>query len=128
MSLINLPEGVSEICKSALFKMSLRCCIRRLKDASEMHPCRLGSHWMCFNNARVREMYRNQIKSNQIKSITHFLYKSKLNINNLAKIGKKRRTSCISRLGRSKTKRLATMIYVSFKHLLTKEWKSSVVM
>ena len=40
--LIDLPEDVSEICKSALFEMTLRCCMRRLKDASEMHPCRLG--------------------------------------------------------------------------------------
>ena len=40
-SLINLPGDVSEICKLALFEMSLRCCTRRLKDASEMHPCRL---------------------------------------------------------------------------------------
>ena len=41
-SLINIPGDVSEICKSALFEMSLRRCIRRLKDASEMHPYRLN--------------------------------------------------------------------------------------
>ena len=41
-SLINLPGDVSEICKSALFEMSLRRCMRRLNDAFEMHPCRLG--------------------------------------------------------------------------------------
>ena len=41
-SLINLPGGVSETCKSALFKMSLRRCMRRLRDASEMHPSPLG--------------------------------------------------------------------------------------
>ena len=40
-SLINLPEDVSEICKLALFEMSLRRRTRRLKDAFEMHPCRL---------------------------------------------------------------------------------------
>ena len=41
-SLINLPGDVSEICKSGLFEMSLRRCMRRLKDPSEMHPLRLG--------------------------------------------------------------------------------------
>ena len=40
-SLINLLRDVSEICKSALFEMSLRRCMRRLRDASEMHSCRL---------------------------------------------------------------------------------------
>ena len=34
-SLINLQGDVSEICKSALFEMSLRGCMRRLRDASE---------------------------------------------------------------------------------------------
>ena len=42
MSLTNLPGDVSEICKSALFEMSLRRCMRRLKNASEMHRCWLG--------------------------------------------------------------------------------------
>ena len=41
-SLINLPGDVSEIGKSALFEMSLRHCMRRLRDASEMHSCPLG--------------------------------------------------------------------------------------
>ena len=41
-SLINLQGDVSEICKSALFEMSLRRCMRRLRDASEMHSCPLG--------------------------------------------------------------------------------------
>ena len=41
-SLIHLTGDVSEICKSAFFEMSLRRCMRRLRDASEMHPCRLG--------------------------------------------------------------------------------------
>ena len=41
--LINLPVDVPEICKSTLFEMSLRHCMRRLIDASEMHPCWLGS-------------------------------------------------------------------------------------
>ena len=36
------PGNVSGICKSALFEMSLIRCVRRLKDAFEMHPCRLG--------------------------------------------------------------------------------------
>ena len=40
-SLINPQEDVSEICKSALFDMSLRRYVRRLKDASKMHPCQL---------------------------------------------------------------------------------------
>ena len=39
---MNLPWDVSEIRKSAVFEMSLRRCMRRLKDASEMHPRRLG--------------------------------------------------------------------------------------
>ena len=42
MSLISLPEDVSETCKSAPFEMSLWRCMRRLKDASEMQPCQLG--------------------------------------------------------------------------------------
>ena len=33
---------MSEICKSALFEMSMRRCMRCLKDASEIYPCRLG--------------------------------------------------------------------------------------
>ena len=41
-SLINLQGDVSEICKSGLFEMSLRCCMSRLRDASEIHPCPLG--------------------------------------------------------------------------------------
>ena len=45
-SLINLPGEVSEICKSALFEMSRRCCTRRLKDASEMHPYWLGNQFV----------------------------------------------------------------------------------
>ena len=42
-SLINLQGDVSETCKSALFQMSLRRCVRRLRDASEMHPFPLYS-------------------------------------------------------------------------------------
>ena len=42
-SLIHLIGDVSEICKLALFEMSPRHCMRRLRDASEMHPCRLGN-------------------------------------------------------------------------------------
>ena len=41
-SLIYLTVDISEVCKSALFEMSLRRWMRRLRDASEMHPCRLG--------------------------------------------------------------------------------------
>ena len=41
-SLISLRENFSEICKSTLFQMSLRHCMRRLKDASGMHPWRPG--------------------------------------------------------------------------------------
>ena len=40
---MHLTGDVHKICKSALFEMSLRRCMRRLRDASEMHPCRLGS-------------------------------------------------------------------------------------
>ena len=40
-SLLNLPEDVSEIVKSPLFEISLGHCIRRLRHASEMYPCRL---------------------------------------------------------------------------------------
>ena len=41
-SLIHLQGDVSEICKSSLFEISLRRCMRRLKDASKMHLCPLG--------------------------------------------------------------------------------------
>ena len=40
---MNLQGDLSEICKSALFEMSLRRCMRRLKDGSQMHPCWLGN-------------------------------------------------------------------------------------
>ena len=46
-SLIHLTGDVSKICKSVLFEMSLRRCMRRLRNASEMHPCRLGTHSFC---------------------------------------------------------------------------------
>ena len=39
--LSDLQINPSEICKSALFEVFLRRCIRRLQDACEMHPCRL---------------------------------------------------------------------------------------
>ena len=38
----NLPGDFSEIYKSALFEMSLRRCLWRLGDASEMRPFRLS--------------------------------------------------------------------------------------
>ena len=41
-SLISLLGDVAVICKSTLFEMSLRRCMRRLKDESDMHPCRIG--------------------------------------------------------------------------------------
>ena len=44
-SLIDLMRDVSEICKSALSETSLRRWVRHLRDASEMHPCRLGRHY-----------------------------------------------------------------------------------
>ena len=50
MSLINLPGHVSKIWKSALFEMSLRRCMRCLKYASEMHPCRLVTYPLCEFN------------------------------------------------------------------------------
>ena len=50
VSLINFPGDVSDICKSALFEMSLRRCMRRLQDASEMDPCRLGSAWLLLRS------------------------------------------------------------------------------
>ena len=40
---MNLQGDLSEICKSALFEMSLRRCMRRLKDVSQKHPCWLGN-------------------------------------------------------------------------------------
>ena len=40
-SLTSLLEDVSEIWKSAVFEMSLRRCMRRLRDAYEMHTCQL---------------------------------------------------------------------------------------
>ena len=43
-SLIYLTGDVSEICKSAPFEMSLRRCMRRLRDVSDMNPCRLSCH------------------------------------------------------------------------------------
>ena len=45
-SLIDLVGDVSEICKPALFEMSLRLFIRRLRDASKMHPCQLGKKFI----------------------------------------------------------------------------------
>ena len=44
--LINLLRDVVGICKSAIFEMSLRRCMRHLKDAPEMHPCRLGRFFL----------------------------------------------------------------------------------
>ena len=50
MSLVTLPGDVSEIPKSALFEMYLRRCMRRLKDAFEMHPCRPRKYfWKTVN-------------------------------------------------------------------------------
>ena len=42
-SLISLLGDVSEICKSSFFQISLRRCMRHLKDASDMLPCQLGN-------------------------------------------------------------------------------------
>ena len=42
ISLNSLLGAVLETCKSAFFETSLRHCMRRLRDASDMHPCRLG--------------------------------------------------------------------------------------
>ena len=58
MSLIKLLADVSEICKSALFEMSLRRCMRRLKDASEMHPCRLG-HVKIPENVLIKQQKKH---------------------------------------------------------------------
>ena len=41
--LIGLPGDVPGIWKSAPFEMSLRLSMRRLRDASEIHPCPLES-------------------------------------------------------------------------------------
>ena len=41
---MHLTGDAFEICKSVLFEMSLRRCMRRLRDASEMYPCRLGNN------------------------------------------------------------------------------------
>ena len=42
-SSMSLQGDLSEISKSALIEMSLRRCMRRLKDASQMHHCWLGN-------------------------------------------------------------------------------------
>ena len=39
---LNILGDVPEVCKSTLFEMPMRRCMRRLKDASEMPSCRLG--------------------------------------------------------------------------------------
>ena len=44
--LIDLTGDASEIWKSVLFEMSLRRCMRRLRDASEMRPCWRVSGWI----------------------------------------------------------------------------------
>ena len=57
-SLIHLTGDVPEmICKSALLEMSPRHCMRRLRDASEMHPCRLGhgEDRMCHHYGKSNE-------------------------------------------------------------------------
>ena len=46
-SLIDLTKNVSGICKLALFETSLRRCIKHLKNASEIHPCRLKKDRNC---------------------------------------------------------------------------------
>ena len=45
---------VSQICKSALFEMSLRRYMRRPKDASEMHLCRLDSNMTVTISDKLR--------------------------------------------------------------------------
>ena len=41
-SQIHLSGDVSQIVKPAVIEISLRYCMRRLRDASEMHPSWLG--------------------------------------------------------------------------------------
>ena len=61
----HLTGGISVIYKSALFGMSLRSYMRRLRDASEMHPCRLGM--LLLTNAQVlklRKTFANNSTAN----------------------------------------------------------------
>ena len=51
-SLINLPGDVSKIWKLALFEMYLRRSMRRLRNASEMHPCSL-EYWLTFPEVKA---------------------------------------------------------------------------
>ena len=44
-SLVTLLGDASDIPKSALFEMCLRRCMKRLKDASDMHPCQPGKYF-----------------------------------------------------------------------------------
>ena len=69
-SLIYLTGDVSEICKSALFEMSLRRCMRRLRDASVMHPCRLG---MFFLLVLKLNLYKKAFS--RVKTKTNFCHK-----------------------------------------------------
>ena len=57
-SLINLPGDVSEISKSALLEMSLRRCLIRLWDASEIHPGCLGWSSKTSSGFDIVETYR----------------------------------------------------------------------
>ena len=62
---MNLPGDVSEICKSALFEMSLRRCMRRPRDASEIHPCRLGIYFY-FNDQLLLKIKNIFIKNESV--------------------------------------------------------------
>ena len=76
-SLINLLGEVSEICKSALFKMSLRRCMRCLKDASEMYSCRLDNLQLqlAFYQQRkyTRVMFMSIVLSMRLWTVQHLL-------------------------------------------------------
>ena len=74
-SLIYLTGDVSEICKSALFEMSLRRSMKRLRDASVMHQCRVG---MFFLLVFKRNLYKKvfscvKTKTNSERSNHSFL-------------------------------------------------------
>ena len=73
--LINLPRDVLGICKSAIFEMSLRRCMRHLKDASEMHPCRLGRFFLLFTRCFLLVTFYSFFVSTYTLLVTTFSFR-----------------------------------------------------
>ena len=73
--LINLPRDVLGICKSAIFEMSLRRCMRHLKDASEMNPCRLGHFFLLFTRCFLLVTFYSFFVSTYTLLVTTFLFR-----------------------------------------------------